>query len=92
MTERDLGDKLVGMVFDSDPEEITAIENGHLVGTVVQNPYSMGYDGVNVLYEYIANDMQFEKYYDTGVTVVTAENIESEEVQDLLDPYRLKRY
>lgn len=92
MTERDLGDKLVGMVFDSDPEEITAIENGHLVGTVVQNPYSMGYDGVNVLYEYIVNEMQFEKYYDTGVTVVTAENIESEEVQDLLDSYRLKRY
>lgn len=92
MTERNLGDKLVAITFDSDAEEVEGIKSGALVGTVVQDPYGMGYKGVDALYEYIVNGKEFEKYQDTGATVVTKENIEQEDIQGLLDPFSLKKY
>ena len=92
MTERKLGDKLVCITFDSDAEEVEAIKNGAIVGTVVQDPYGMGYKGVDTIYEYIVNKKEFEKYYDTGATVVTKENIEDETVKGLLDPFSLKKF
>ena len=92
MTERKLGDKLVCITFDSDAEEVEAIKNGAIVGTVVQDPYGMGYKGVDTIYEYIVNKKEFEKYYDTGATVVTKENIEDETVKGLLDPFSPKKF
>ncbi|NLD58767.1 MAG: substrate-binding domain-containing protein, partial [Clostridiales bacterium] len=51
ITEQGLKDKIVGIAFDSDPEEIEGIESGALKALVLQDPYGMGYKGVNYAWE-----------------------------------------
>ena len=45
ISERELKDKIVGIAFDSDPEEINAVQNGDLKALILQDPYGMGYKG-----------------------------------------------
>ena len=52
---------------------------------VVQNPYRMGYEGVQTAVAAI-NGEEVERNIDTGVTVVTMENFDTPEVQALLYP------
>lgn len=95
MTENNLGERLVAVVFDSDPAEITAIREGHMLGTAIQNPYNMGYLGCQAIYD-IATGAKtaedFEKFYDTGVSIVTGENVDDEEMAGVIDPFTLKLY
>ncbi|NLF26493.1 MAG: substrate-binding domain-containing protein, partial [Clostridiales bacterium] len=51
ITEQELKDRIVGIAFDSDPEEIEGIESGALKALVLQDPYGMGYKGVNYAWE-----------------------------------------
>lgn len=44
--------KVVG--FDESEETLAGIEAGHIVGTLVQDQYNMGYDTVRVLYERVS--------------------------------------
>ena len=73
----DMGKKdtvmLVG--FDKSQDTIRALENGTLKATVVQNPYKMGFDGVQMAFD-ILNGKKVERLIDTGVNVVTLENID----------------
>jgi ribose transport system substrate-binding protein len=47
---RNLGDKRIKMIgIDDDPEVLSAIEDGFLVGTMSQNPYGQAYLGAWVL-------------------------------------------
>jgi ribose transport system substrate-binding protein len=47
---RNLGDKRIKMIgIDDDPEVLSAIEDGFLVGTMSQNPYGQAYLGSWVL-------------------------------------------
>ncbi|MFJ7638412.1 ABC transporter substrate-binding protein [Peribacillus sp. NPDC097225] len=78
-------DKVTVVGFDSSEDEIYAINNGSMVGTVVQNPFNMGYSGVKQAVKVIKGE-EVEKVIDTGVTYVNKENLESEEVQKLLNP------
>ena len=64
---------LVG--FDKSQDTIRALENGTLKATVVQNPYKMGFDGVQMAFD-ILNGKKVERLIDTGVNVVTLENID----------------
>lgn len=78
-------DKVTVVGFDSSEDEIYAINNGSMLGTVVQNPYNMGYLGVKQAVKVI-NGEDVEKLIDTGVTYINKENLETEEVQKLLNP------
>jgi len=70
--------------WDASPDEIAALEEGLISALVVQNPFRMGFDGVNAAVA-LANGETAESG-DTGVTFVTQENLESEEVQAVLAP------
>jgi len=83
ITENSLGDKLVCMTFDSDKTEIDGIKSGAIVGTVVQDPYGMGYKGCDTIFQIVSGAKtaaDFEKYYDTGVKVVDKSNVESSDM------------
>jgi ribose transport system substrate-binding protein len=73
------------VAFDAGDDEIAALKRGTIQALVVQNPFRMGYDGVKTAYD-VLQGKQVEKRIDTGVTAVTRENIETPEVQKLLNP------
>lgn len=95
ITENSLGDKLVCVTFDSDPTEIDGIKAGAIVATIVQDPYGMGYKGCDTIYQIVSGAKtaaDFEKYYDTGVSVIDKSNVESEDMKGIIDPFSLKKY
>src|SRR5213078_3431655 len=75
--------KMVG--FDSGTKSVIDLKNGDVQGLVVQNPLLMGYMGVLTLYKHLQGE-KVEKRIDTGVVLVTPENMEQPEMKDLLHP------
>jgi ribose transport system substrate-binding protein len=71
--------------FDSSQTFIDAINANQLHGIVVQNPFNMGYLGVKTMVDSLLG-RPVNRKIDTGVMLVTKENMESPEVQALLHP------
>ncbi len=78
-------DQVKLVAFDAAEEEISGLQEGSIQALVVQNPYRMGYAGVQAALAAIAGE-PVEKRIDTGVTVVTMENFNEPEIQELLYP------
>lgn len=51
-----LGDVTV-IAFDEDPVTLGAVREGSFAGTVVQDPYQWGYQGMHLMADYIEGDM-----------------------------------
>ena len=75
--------KFVG--FDIGPLLIEAMHKKQLDGTAVQNPMRMGYLGVKTIVASIRKQ-PFEKHIDTGVTMVTPDNLDLPETQAIVNP------
>jgi len=90
ITERNLGDKIVAVAYDSDPEEVSALKSGALKALILQDPYGMGYKGCATAVTLLEGGT-VEKYIDTGAVAVTQANMNDKNILDLLDPTRLKR-
>lgn len=75
--------KFVG--FDSSAKLVQALRNDELHGLVLQNPFKMGYLGVKSLAEHLRG-APIEKRIDTGVVLVTKENMDQPEINELLTP------
>jgi ribose transport system substrate-binding protein len=71
--------------WDAAPDEITALQSGQIHALVVQNPFNMGFLGVQNMIDHLRDGAEMTSA-DTGVTFVTAENMESEEVRAVLEP------
>src|SRR5690349_21264966 len=71
--------------FDSSQTFIDALNANQLHGIVVQNPFNMGYLGVRTMVDNLQGK-PVSKQIDTGVMLVTKENMQSPEVQALLHP------
>ena len=87
--ERSLQDKIVAVAYDSDPQEIDALRSGALKALIVQDPHGMGYKGVMFAFMAI-NGEPLPQYYDTGVYVITKENLDDS--MWILDPFSRKKY
>jgi ribose transport system substrate-binding protein len=77
--------KIVMIGFDSDDKLVKLLGDGVLAGLVVQDPYRMGYDGVKTAAA-IAKGEHVEKSIDTGVVLITKENLATPKSQALLNP------
>ena len=71
--------------FDSSQTFIDALNANQLHGIVVQNPFNMGYLGVRTMVDSLQGKTVSKKI-DTGVMLVTKENMETPEVKALLHP------
>lgn len=71
--------------WDASPDEIKGVEQGLISALVVQNPFRMGFEGVNAAVQMIRQGKQVQSG-DTGVTIVTKENLDDPEVQAVLNP------
>jgi ribose transport system substrate-binding protein len=73
--------KMIG--FDAGGLLIEGVKTGIVDSLVVQNPYKMGYEGVQALIATL-DGKEVERRVDTGVTLVTQENLETPEIQALV--------
>jgi len=71
--------------FDSSQAFIDALNANQLHGIVVQNPFNMGYLGVRTMVDSLQGK-PVNKKIDTGVMLVTKDNMETPEVKSLLHP------
>ena len=74
---------LVG--FDASQILIDALRSKQLDGIAVQNPMRMGYLGVKTMVAHLKKQ-PVEKRIDTGVTLVTPENLDQPAIKDLVSP------
>ena len=88
------GDTILGVAVDSDSVEIEGLENGTLYGIIVQSPYQQGYDAMVNAIDYLQTGKNNapSKHVDCPSTCVTAENMNSDEMQALLNPKLLIKY
>jgi ribose transport system substrate-binding protein len=91
IAEQNLGDKIIITAYDSDPEEVAAIKSGALKAIMVQDPYGMGYKGVDSAVKAIGGE-KLPAYVDTGVVAVEAFNVDDPATQGILDPFKMKKY
>ncbi|MBQ9942390.1 MAG: substrate-binding domain-containing protein [Christensenellaceae bacterium] len=88
-----IADEVTVVCYDSDPEEIKALEAGALYAMVVQDPAGFGYFGCDLIYKILVEGYDVEanypdKYIDTGCTKITKEN--KPDYETLVDPYLLE--
>jgi ribose transport system substrate-binding protein len=81
--QKGLAGKITLVGFDSSPNLIEDLKAGAIDSLIIQNPYRMGYDGVRTLVDKL-NGKTPERRIDTGVKLVTIENLSSPEIQQLL--------
>jgi ribose transport system substrate-binding protein len=77
--------KTVLVGFDASEALVTGLKNGQVDGLVVQSPFAMGEQGVNLLVQTL-NGEEIPKRVDTGCVVITAANMDEPSNKDLLDP------
>lgn len=76
---------MVGFDFSADMESM--IRGGEYnAASVVQRQYFMGYDGVKTALELANGGTVTEKSIDTGVILVDVNNVDSNEVQEIINP------
>jgi ribose transport system substrate-binding protein len=77
------GVKFIG--FDSSEKLVEALRKGELNGLILQNPMRMGYLGVKTMVRHLRGK-KVEKRIDTGVALITKDNMNEPAMRDLLSP------
>lgn len=80
-----LAGKIKFIGFDTSPPLIEGIKKGEIKALVAQHPKKMAYDGVKILVAKIRGEDVPQKE-DSGAELITAENLNTPEVQALLAP------
>jgi len=75
--------KMIG--FDAGSQSVRDMENGDVQALVVQNPMLMGYLGVTTAVKHLRGE-KVEKRIDTGVVLITPENMNQPEMIELRHP------
>lgn len=82
--ELDLGEDTRVIAFDSNVVSVGMLETGEVDALIVQNPYAMGYLGIESAYRLINGQPLGQTEIDTATTVVTRENMFDSAVQRTL--------
>lgn len=76
------------------PDVVEGIKDGYITGTLRQNPYAMGYLSAYALKYYIDGKRPTVDFFDTGITLLTKDNIDTiEEINmkkavDMLEEFK----
>jgi len=77
--------KLLFVGFDSSQSFVDAMRANQIQGLILQDPLAMGYLGVKTIVDHLTGK-QVDKRIDTGVTLITPENLNDRRSQELLFP------
>ncbi len=80
-----LAGKVKFVAFDAGDSLIQAMREGSIHGLVAQDPFRMGYEGVKAALAVLKGET-VEKRIPTRVVSITPENLDSEEIQALIQP------
>lgn len=83
LVERELAGKITMVTFDEDEELLRNIESGVITATVAQDPYTMGYKGVNAIKTILDGGKIEQEINNVPVTTVTKDN-----VAEMLEKYK----
>lgn len=78
-------DDLTIVGFDSSDKIISSTLSGEIKGFVVQNPFKIGYVAVKTMIDHL-DGKAVPPRVDTGATLITKENLNTTEIQELLKP------
>jgi ribose transport system substrate-binding protein len=82
---RGLAGKVKFVAFDTSDAMIEDMKTGVIHATVVQDPFRIGYEAVRTLVDKLHGKIP-PKRIDLGGTVVSLENLQTTEIQQLLRP------
>ena len=85
IAENKLQDKIKLIGFDNDDKLVKFLADGVIAGLVVQDPYRMGYDGIKTALA-ASKGQAVPAFVDTGVNLITKDNMNSPRSQELLNP------
>jgi ribose transport system substrate-binding protein len=83
LEQNNLAGKIHFVGFDATPQLVDALKKGEIDALVSQNPVKMAYEGVKACLGAIRGEAQ-QPNIDSGVTLITRENVDTPEVQKLL--------
>jgi ribose transport system substrate-binding protein len=84
LEETALASKVKFVGFDQTPPLVNALKKGEIQALVAQDPFKMGYTGVKTLVQHLKGEKVDERI-DTGVQVITMENLNTPAIQDLVN-------
>ena len=85
--EMKLADDVRVVAFDSNVVSVGMLETGEVDALIVQNPYAMGYLGVEYAWMLINGEKPKETEIDTTTTLITKENMYDPDNQKVLFPF-----
>ncbi|MEP2120024.1 MAG: ABC transporter substrate-binding protein [Bauldia litoralis] len=85
VTGNNAEDKVMVVAFDSNEQLVQRLADGEVAALIVQDPFRMGYDSVKIAYA-AAKGEDVPKDVDTGVNVITKENMDTDRSKELLNP------
>ena len=85
LREQGLAGKVRFVGFDANDQLVKALRQGDVQGLVVQDPFKMGYLGVMTAVDAL-HHKKVPASIDTGVGLVTAENMDDPAVAALIHP------
>ena len=80
-----LAGSVIFIGFDSSKKLVEALQNDQIHALVLQNPFKMGYLGVKTMAAHLAHQ-PVEKRIDTGVALVTKDNMNDPDINSVLTP------
>jgi len=83
--EQGLAGKVKYVGFDANEQLVAGLRSGDIQGLVVQDPFKMGYLGVMTAVK-VLRHQPVEANIDTGVGLVTAENMDQPAISALIHP------
>ena len=83
--EKNLQGKITLVGYDASDDQVRYIENGVMNGTVVQDPFNMGYLSIKTIVD-ILDGKAVSARVDTGATYVSRENLNEPKIQKLIYP------
>jgi ribose transport system substrate-binding protein len=81
--QKGLAGKVVLVGFDSSPNLIDDLKAGAIDSLVLQNPFKIGYEAVKAMVAKL-DGQQPQRLVDTGVKLLTRDNLETAEMKQLL--------
>jgi ribose transport system substrate-binding protein len=85
IAENKLQDKIKLIGFDNDDKLVKFLSDGVIAALIVQDPYRMGYDGIKTALA-ASKGEKVPEFVDTGVNLITKDNMNSARSQELLNP------
>lgn len=85
VAENKMEDKIKVVAFDSNDQLVKRLADGVVTALIVQDPFRMGYESVKIAHASSKGE-QVPDNVDTGVNVITKENMNEPRSQELLTP------